>query len=273
MEATMNTSTFATQLGTSEFRRCAHLWFTKRNAYSEVKRGGRFAAFPLRPGDKIGRSVVGRCIMDDNRGLKVWEVTCEGCGKVQLRPTGALTTALRRRTQGVQCPECLRELRTSKFTIERSTFFTERVLEGGPIYTEWETEDICRDVMASLLNEFGPMVESITNEDLHIANGWPFSKSEQDACQAAKNAEKSRKRYKDRRDREELQRMEEEFQAARQRERYVELERAAQRAWEYDRAHRAAAGGKLVELMESIDEGDQEAMLEILEVLETMDVG
>jgi hypothetical protein len=79
----------------------------------------------------------------------------------------------------------------------------ERVLDGGPIWSYEETQQLCDDVRKDLETEFGPSLEDDTIPV--VAEGWPFSGSDRPRTEAdvlARRAEyaKERREYERARD-------------------------------------------------------------------------
>lgn len=142
--------------------------------YRETKTGGRWSPLRVAVGDVIGKSVVLRDLGVDPRlacGSRRFEVTCEHCECVQIRTSAQLNASLRKK-RPVTCPRCLSEGRAAR-ALEIFDWRTERVLGGGPVYSDWEMQTICDDVRNELVEEWGYPPEPI--EELNIDPGWPYS--------------------------------------------------------------------------------------------------
>jgi len=142
--------------------------------YCEIPTGGRWSPRQVAIGDRVGQSVVLRDL-GVSINCRRFEITCHFCEHIQIRSTGQINDALRR-NRPIVCPECLREGRLARaFVVQDKRL--ERVLDGGPMYTAFELDDICSDVLFDLEAEFGPSIENESIADLTIATGWPYSAS------------------------------------------------------------------------------------------------
>ena len=75
------------------------------------------------------------------------------------------------------CPDCLAETRRG-MSAERRSKLLERVMEGGPIYSFGEQQQICNDVREALEAEICPAEDpddAFSPNDLNIAVGFPHS--------------------------------------------------------------------------------------------------
>jgi hypothetical protein len=157
--------------------------------FHEIRTGGRYARRLPAVGDVVGRSVVLRDlgVSDENpQHGRRFEITCGRCQKPQLRFASHINAILRRGLS-VACPDCVHE-NFLVHSIEYADVITERVLNGGPMYSVGETEMICKDVLAKLEEEFGPAQnpdDEFGPSDMMVAAGWPYSVNERNEAKRA----------------------------------------------------------------------------------------
>jgi len=107
-------------------------------------------------GRHVGGSVVGTRIAQYPNGIAIFEVTCR-CGRALRRNSSTLRYAIRHGLS-VECQQCRKD---SGGGVWETASLLRRVADGGPVYTDYETEDICSEVMEELEATFGPRVERI----------------------------------------------------------------------------------------------------------------
>jgi hypothetical protein len=142
----------------------------------EAKTGGRWAPRTPAVGDSGSGSTVLRDLGVDEKGHRRFEITCGRCQAPQTRNSGQINFAFRKGFP-VTCPRCMAEGYVARL-LQHSDIITERVLGGGPIYTAWETDDMCKDILAELEEEFGPMrhpEDELQPSDMRIGAGFPYS--------------------------------------------------------------------------------------------------
>ena len=129
-------------------------------------------------GERIGESVVGRRVGTHRNGSRMHEVTCSGCGCIQIRPSGALNFALRR-GRSIECPRCSQERRSGQ-QASRLAMFRERARAGGPVWTTAEVMHLRETVQAALVASFGEPVDPDDSMPLPLetAAGYPWSYGE-----------------------------------------------------------------------------------------------
>ena len=159
--------------------------------YREVKTGGRHAPRVPVPGEAVGESRVVERV-----GLRgkdaIWSVACS-CGSIQIRSSNQINHALRR-GYSLLCPECVKEYQRGSAAYsmdERSRLRLERVLDGGPVWSHWETMALQAEVLADLEEEFGVLdKDPLTVAEMQISAGWPAGRkiptTEEKEAKAAK---------------------------------------------------------------------------------------
>jgi len=172
--------------------------------YREVKTGGRYAPRIPVPGETVGESRVIERIgvrpgSSDNVGSAgtIWSVAC-ACGTIQIRSSGQINHALRR-GYSLLCPDCVNEYQQGSAAYtrdERGKSRLERVLDGGPIWSHWETATLQAEVLADLEQEFGALDEDVfTVDEMQIGAGWPYQAKtptvEEKEVKAVRNSERA----------------------------------------------------------------------------------
>ena len=186
-------------------------------------------------GEYVGNSIVGKRVGTHRNGGRLHEVTCGGCGDIQLRTSGALNYALRN-GRSIECPRCFRE-RSNGAQAARFAALQERIRAGGPVWTTYEVMQLREAVQAALVNEFGEPVDPDDSMPLPLetANGWPWSYGAR-----TKDAWRS---------------IEREYQ-----ERLRETERGERRLLKYN----VEVGKEAAALLAVVATGDARAMLDVL---------
>ena len=158
-------------------KRSAH-----KSVYTEIKTGGRYEARVPVVGEMVGDSRIIEYL--GKRGPdRIWSTLC-GCGKKQIRSSGEINSALRRK-HSLSCPECVTEYRTGRFGYlqdEKSAARLERVLDGGPIWSAFEVIQLQNEIRADLEEEFGAIDPDsrMKLDDMQIATGWPNGRKTQE---------------------------------------------------------------------------------------------
>ena len=176
---------------------------TTQPLYREVKTGGRYAPRIPVPGEAVGESRVieriglrpGRAGFNSRSAETIWSVACS-CGSIQIRTSGQINHALRR-GHSLVCPACVKEYQqgSAAYTMdERSRLRLERVLDGGPVWSHWETMTLQAEVLADLEEEFGALDEDpLSIAEMQISVGWPGGRktptTEEKEAKAAKEAD------------------------------------------------------------------------------------
>jgi hypothetical protein len=146
-----------------------------KSVFREAKVGGRFAPRSPIPGEVVGESrVLER--LGTREGAIIWSVTCS-CARIQIRSSNQINRAIRR-GHSLLCPDCISEYRrgSAAYVVDqRSQARLERVLDGGPIWSDFETADLQAQVLADLEEEFGPLDKDshCTIAEMQISVGWP----------------------------------------------------------------------------------------------------
>lgn len=150
----------------------------KPNIYTEIKTGGQYLART-----PVAGEMVGDCKVIEWLGLRgkhaIWSTLCS-CGSVQIRTSGQINQALRRR-RSLPCPKCLKEYHhgaASYWREQRRLTRIERVLEGGPVWSDYETAELQQQILQDLEEEFGCIDKDskLSIGEMQPANGWPYQK-------------------------------------------------------------------------------------------------
>lgn len=166
--------------------------------YREVKTGGRYAPRIPVPGEVVGESrVIERIGVRLGSAGTIWSVAC-ACGTIQIRSSGQINHALRR-GYSLLCPDCVNEYQQGSAAYtrdERGKSRLERVLDGGPIWSHWETATLQAEVLADLEEEFGALDEDVfTVAEMQIGAGWPYQAKtptvEEKEVKAVRNSERA----------------------------------------------------------------------------------
>lgn len=147
--------------------------------FRENKTGGRFAPRTPAVGESSSGSTVLRDLGVDEKGRRQFEITCGRCQAPQTRNSGQINFAFRKGFP-VTCPRCMVDGYAARL-LQRSDVITERVLGGGPIYTAWETADMCEGILADLEAEFGPMrrpEDELQPNEMKIGAGFPYAQGD-----------------------------------------------------------------------------------------------
>jgi hypothetical protein len=141
-------------------------------AYRETRKGGAFKPRRVRVGEQIGDSRV-VAFVGISKGGRTFEVTCAGCGKIQLRRASEINRNLRLH-RSIECPRCANQRKVAS-PLFRMEAVCDRVMDGGPVYTRGEEEYLCDRTMDDLVREFGPAIagdDAFPLSALSIAAGW-----------------------------------------------------------------------------------------------------
>ena len=154
----------------------------RKSVYTEIKTGGRYEARVPVVGEMVGDSRIIE-YLGKRGGDCIWSALC-GCGKMQIRSSAQINSALRRK-HSLSCPECVTEYRTGRFGYLqdlRSAFRLERVLDGGPIWSDFEVIQLQDEIRADLEEEFGAIDPDsrMKLDDMQIAAGWPNGRKTQE---------------------------------------------------------------------------------------------
>lgn len=228
------------------------------DVFRECKTGGCYARRVPRVGDLVGGAkVLGQVesLSHDGRRGKVFEIACSGCGIIQLRSASQINASLRRK-RTIECPSCVREAASGRHYAYQE-HIRERVLDGGPLYTQRETHQIEREVRAALEEEFGELPEeSLDFREVESAFTRFYAATQaRSSCSWGITPSVSAKKES----------------PWKRTERMHVLERAALRAdreaEEADRLRRKKIGEPLAELLKAIDAGDVSAMAKASDIV------
>lgn len=173
--------------------------------FKETARGGQWSRRKITSGESVGESkVLHRVgIVGTNT---IWEVQCP-CGSVQLRPVGQINQALRR-GYSILCPECVTDYRNGRagYAVDqRVQKRLQRVLNGGPVWSDRETLLLQKAIRRDLEEEFGEVdyEEKFSIADMQVAHPGHASprnvrtSEEQKAISERRlKADEERKRYR-----------------------------------------------------------------------------